>query len=169
MKIRLARPDEYDEAGRFTVEAYRSLAGDVTLGGYEDELLAVADRAGDCVVLVAVDEFDTAFGGVTYVPGADTTMSEFTDPDAAGIRMLAVRPECQGSGAGRALTEACIARARAEGRSSVVLHSTPVMTVARAMYERLGFVACPDLDQWVGEPPFSQDDPLHLIAYVLAL
>jgi ribosomal protein S18 acetylase RimI-like enzyme len=96
-------------------------------------------------------------------------MSEFADPDAAGLRMLAVGPQFQGAGAGRALTEACIARARGEGRRRIVLHSTPVMEVARAMYERLGFVATPGLDLFVTRPPYSDDEPLRLIAYVLEL
>lgn len=169
MDIRRARPDEYDEVGALTVEAYRELVAGAPLGSYEDELRAVARRAVDCLVLVAVDDSDAILGAVTYVPGADTSMSEFADPDAAGIRMLAVRPRCQGGGAGRALTEECLSLARAAGRHRIVLHSTPVMTIARSMYQRLGFVARPDLDEWVTDPPFSAEQPLHLIAYVLTL
>jgi ribosomal protein S18 acetylase RimI-like enzyme len=169
MKIRVARPDEYDAIGTLTVEAYRDLTGGAALGEYEDELYAVADRAVDCAVLVAVDDDDIVLGAVTYVPGPAAGMSEFADADAAGIRMLAVAPMQQGNGVGRALTEACIARARSDGRHKIVLHSTEVMTVARSMYERLGFVAAPERDVWFTEPPYSVDRPLHLIGYVLNL
>ena len=162
------RADEYDALGTITVEAYRDLFGGAQLGGYEEELVAVAERAADSVVLVAVDDDDQLLGGVTYVPDPGRAMSEFTDPDAAGIRMLVVRPSSQGAGIGRALTEACMARARSDGRRRIVLHSTPVMTVARAMYERLGFERAPALDEWVTEGPYA-NDPLHLIAYVLTL
>lgn len=169
MEIRPARPDEFDEVGQITVEAYRAIVDDALLDDYEDELRDVAARAADCAVLIAVDDRDTVVGAVTYVPGADTALSEFSDSDAAGIRMLAVRPERQGEGVGRALTEACISTARAASRSSIVLHSTPTMAVARGMYERMGFVARPDLDEWVSAPPFSAEEPLHLIAYVMTL
>ena len=55
-------------------------------------------------------------------------------------------PAGRGNGAGRALTEACIARARDAGRSYLGLHTTGLMAVARAMYERMGFERYPAAD-----------------------
>ncbi|MGA2210431.1 MAG: GNAT family N-acetyltransferase [Acidimicrobiales bacterium] len=165
MEIRPIRPDEYDTLGQITVEAYRNLQRDTRYGDYEKELMAVAARAVDSVVLVAVDG-DEVVGGVTYVPDAERSMSEFSDPDAAGIRMLAVRPDCQGAGVGKALTAACIEQARADGRSRILLHSTEVMQVAREMYRRMGFVEVPELDRWVLRSPGPD---LRLIAFALAL
>jgi GNAT superfamily N-acetyltransferase len=66
--------------------------------------------------------------------------------DAAGIRLLAVAPAARGQGVGRALTRECIERARALGRTSLVLHTTRAMQAAWRMYEQLGFLRCPDLD-----------------------
>ncbi len=169
MEIRPIRPDECELVGDIIVDAYRDLAGGDALGTYETELRAVAERSVECLVLVGAGDDGTLLGTVTYVPGPDTDMSEFTDPEAAGIRMLAVSPRHQGLGTGRALTEACIAIARSEGRRRILLHSTPLMLVARAMYERLGFVARPELDIRWTEPPYDEDDPLHLIAYALEL
>lgn len=168
MKIRDARPDDYEQIGQLTVDAYNDINPHAMGGGYDEELRDVARRARDCAVLVAVDDGDVV-GAVTYVPGPDTSLSEFDDADAAGIRMLAVAPHRQGAGAGAALTQACLDRARAEGRRKIVLHSTDLMKVARAMYERRGFVRAEDRDVWFAEPPFSADEPLHLIAYVLEL
>ena len=62
------------------------------------------------------------------------------------FRLLAVHPEARGRGLGRLLTEECIRRARASGRDAVGLHTTQLMNVARAMYERIGFVRVPALD-----------------------
>jgi GNAT superfamily N-acetyltransferase len=168
VKIRAVRPEEYEELGRITVEAYRHLHGGASLGGYEDQLLDVSARAADSCVLVAMSDDGEILGGVTYVPDAGRAMSEFNDSEAAGIRMLAVRPARQGAGVGRALTAACVARAGADGRPRVILHSTDVMVVARAMYVHMGFVADPELDVLVTDRPESVD-PLRLIAYVLAL
>lgn len=169
MQIRLIRPDECEELGEITLRAYRSLIGEESLGPYEDELLDVSVRQLENEVYVAVDNEKTLMGGVTYVPDPARTMSEFQDPEGAGIRMLAVDPRHQGLGAGRALVETCIARARQQHRQRIILHSTPVMTIAQAMYKRLGFESSPDLDVWFHDDPYSKSNPLHLIAYTLSL
>jgi GNAT superfamily N-acetyltransferase len=168
MEVRAIRDEECAELGEITVRAYRRLMGDVPFGPYEDELRDVATHAAQCEVLVAVDE-GTLLGGVTFVPGAGTAQSEFDDADAAGIRHLAVDPRCQGRGAGTALVDACLARARALGRRRVVLHSKPMMEVARAMYARRGFVADPTRDFRATDPPYSDEKPLLIMAFVLEL
>jgi ribosomal protein S18 acetylase RimI-like enzyme len=169
MQIRPIHQDECEELGRVTVRSYRHLAGGEPLGSYEEVLKDVRARMVDCEVLVALNEEGEMLGGVTYVPGPGTSMSEFTDPEAAGIRHLAVDPSHQGSGAGHALVVACIERARGQLRRRVRLHSTPPMVIARAMYERLGFVHVAELDVFYGEEPYSPDEPLHLMAYALSL
>jgi predicted N-acetyltransferase YhbS len=168
MDIREARPEDYAAIGNLTVEAYAAISPHAMGGNYDEELRDVAARVKECVVFVAVDG-DEVIGSVTYVPGPHTAFSEFDDEDAAGIRMLAVSVARQGAGAGAALTAACIDRARADGRRQIVLHSTDRMTVARAMYERRGFVRTVDRDVIFDGPPFSKEEPLHLLAYVLRL
>lgn len=168
MEVRVIRDEECAQLGEITVRAYRHLVNDVPFGPYEDELRDVATHAAECEVLVAVDE-TTLLGGVTFVPGAGTAQSEFDDTDAAGIRHLAVDPDHQGRGAGTALVDACLARARALGRRRVVLHSTPMMELARAMYARRGFVADPARDFRSAEAPYSEVEPLLIMAFVLEL
>ena len=169
MEIRPIRDNEHAELGQITVRSYRHLAGGESLGSYEEVLVDVTSRTRDCEVFVALSDEGRLMGGVTYVPGPGTSMSEFTDPTAAGIRHLAVDPQFQGSGAGRALVDACIERARDQHRDCVRLHSTPPMVIARAMYERLGFVHTPEFDLFFDEEPYSPEEPLHLIAYALTL
>jgi ribosomal protein S18 acetylase RimI-like enzyme len=63
--------------------------------------------------------------------------------------MLAVDPAGRNAASGRPLAEACLARARADGRRAVFLHLLPVMTGAQRIYaERLGFRRVPERD-WV--------------------
>ena len=169
MQIRLIRPDECETLGEITVRAYKNLTGGESLGPYEIELLDVSTRQLESDVYVAVDDDGALMGGVTYVPDPARTMSSFEDPEGAGIRMLAVDPRYQGLGAGRALVETCITRARLQHRRCIILHSTPVMTIAQAMYKRLGFESSPELDVWFHDEPYSTSDPLHLIAYTLSL
>jgi predicted N-acetyltransferase YhbS len=169
MEIRVARPDDHDAIGDLTVDAYNGVNPHAMRGDYDAELRDVAARVAECTVFVAIDEDGTVIGSVTYVPGPHTSFSEFTDEDAAGIRMLAVDTARQGRGAGSALTEACIAQARLDGKRRLVLHSTELMRTARAMYARRGFRRDVDRDVWFDQEPFSPDEPFHLMAYVLDL
>ena len=104
-------------------------------------------------VVVAVNDGGVLLGGVTYVPGHTNELAEFDDPDAAGIRMLAVDPREQGSGAGTALTTWCVDRARATGRKRIILHTIKWMTTAHRIYERAGFERTTALD-WEPFPGF---------------
>jgi predicted N-acetyltransferase YhbS len=169
MKIRPLDPSECDELGEITVRAYRALYGGESLGPYEDELRDVQGRARDSEVYVAEDDHGRLIGGVTFVPGPESAMSEFDDPDAAGIRMLAVDPNFQAQGAGRALVETCIERAHSQGRARLILHSTPLMSIAHSLYRQLGFTATPDLDLYFRDDTEPESEPFHLMAFTLAL
>ncbi len=160
MEVRPVRPEEFDELGRATVEAYRALPGEPLSAAYLEELADVASRAADAEVLVAVVD-GRLVGGVTYVrpPGR---YAEF-GPDEAGIRHLAVVPAARGHGVGAALVAACLARARADGFPRVCLFTTPSMATAHRLYERLGFLRRPGRD-WV-----LPESGLQLLCYVLEL
>ena len=88
-------------------------------------------------------------GGIVYFDdmaqyGSGGTATQ--EKDAAGIRLLGVDPRFRGAGAGKALAQACIRRARERGHAQVILHTTAAMGVAWKMYEQLGFARSEDLD-----------------------
>jgi ribosomal protein S18 acetylase RimI-like enzyme len=147
--IREVRPEEYDVLGELTVRAYSALPGANDLG-YHAELRDVARRAALVPVLVAVDDGGRVLGGVTYVPGPGP-YAESERPGEAGFRTLAVDPEASGRGIGRALAEACVTRARADGRVGMAIYTRPFMVVAHHLYESLGFRRDPERD-WEFEP-----------------
>ena len=160
MKIRRIAADEFDYVGKLTSGAYLSGPEGQRTSAYAPSLRDVAARAAHATVLVAADG-DHIVGTVTYVP-ARSPYAEFDDDDAVGIRMLAVHPTAQRLGVGRALVEECLRLARAQGRARVVLHTTPWMTTAQRLYERLGFERAPERD-WRPRPE------VQLIGYVLEL
>jgi ribosomal protein S18 acetylase RimI-like enzyme len=124
-----------------TLEAYTTLEGHVSEPDYEEELADVRSRAEapSTFVLVAVDDAGALLGGVTYVADEQSPMAEHSVQGAASIRMLAVDRSARRSGAGEALVRECIVRAIRDERAEVFLHSTPWMTAAHKLYEKLGF------------------------------
>jgi ribosomal protein S18 acetylase RimI-like enzyme len=143
--IRPVEPDDYEALGRITLEAYEGNRDDLG-DDYRDELRDVAGRAAACPVLVAVAPDGALLGGVAYVSGPDNQMSELERDGEAGVRMLAVDPAAQGLGVGRALTVACVDRARKEGRSGMALYTRPANLPAQRLYLSLGFIRDPDRD-----------------------
>jgi GNAT superfamily N-acetyltransferase len=165
MEVREVRDDEADIAGDLVVAAYRAIEGTppVADDGYAAELRAVARRARNSVVLVAVDG-GRLVGCVTYVPDEASPLAEDLRAGEAGMRMLAVDPACQRRGVGRALVEACVDRACASGKERLFLHSGQWMGAAHVLYASMGFRRVPERD-WLPEP----DIPLLAFARELAV
>ena len=58
----------------------------------------------------------------------------------AEIKRVFIRPEARGAGAGRDLTRALIAQARADGHTLLLLDTSRAFKAARALYQAHGFV-----------------------------
>ena len=68
------------------------------------------------------------------------------DRREAEVRALAVAPQAQGQGVGRALMLAVIDQARVAGAGRLLLSTQPTMKAAHALYLSLGFARRPELD-----------------------
>jgi ribosomal protein S18 acetylase RimI-like enzyme len=160
IRVRVVRDDvEADAAGEIVADAYFS--DGFAQGDYRPRLLDGRARARDATLLVAVDDQDRIVGTVTYVvPGQP--YAEVSRPGEAEFRMLGVAPAGQRRGVGAALVQACIDRARAEGKQALVLCTDTKMQAAQRLYERMGFVRVPERD-WVPNPI------VHLLGYQLPL
>jgi GNAT superfamily N-acetyltransferase len=147
--------------GGLVAAAYRALDDAIAADDpYYEWLADIAGRSEGSTVLVA--EIDgVPVGCVTYVHHRGGADAEHDDPEAGHFRALGVDPAAQGSGAGRALVEACLDLARADGMSRLRIHTLDAMVTARSMYERMGFVREPDHDEWW--------DGVHGLAYRLEL
>lgn len=145
-RVRPIRPDDHHRVGALLLASYDAV------GPFDDRyrgFLADPDRwvPGSTDVLVAVDDGDRPIGCIALVLPGDEEF-EGIDPPAgdAGFRFLAVAPEAQGSGAGRALVDAVIARAREHGCRRIAIHTMAFMTAAHRLYADMGFVHRRDLD-----------------------
>lgn len=162
--IRDARDDELDAVARVMVAAYEEyIPPDATgeLLAYREDIRDVRSRRAHATLIVAAER-ERILGAVTYYPDASREGHAGWPREWAALRLLAVHPDARGRGVGRSLTAECTRRARVGGSRAVGLHTTEFMAVARAMYERMGFVRLPDLDFW-------PSPGLHVMAYRLDL
>ena len=149
--LREARADELDEIRELLAAAYVQYRPDETDAAflarwdpYFEEVCDVAGRQDDGSVLLVSAEGDRILGTATYYPPGST--DDWPEGWAA-VRLVGVHPDARGKGIGRALTEECIRRARAEGAVAVGLYTSTIMTTAQALYERIGFVREPEHDE----------------------
>jgi GNAT superfamily N-acetyltransferase len=148
VSLREAGSDELDAVGEMMVAAYAEFTPPnppPLWRAYEEEIRDVRRRLADAALIVAEDAGRLA-GAVTYYPDATKETNTAWPASWAVFRLLAVHPTARGRGVGRLLTEECLRRARVAGCVAVGLHTTQLMNVARAMYERIGFVRVPELD-----------------------
>ena len=105
--------------------------------------------------MIVAESDGRVVGAVTYVPPDPLAQSEraaYFDHRWAIVRMLVVDPSARGQGIGRALTEACINRAKRDAAPVIALHTSTMMTVAQPMYLRLGFALLKALPPIGGVP-----------------
>lgn len=141
--VRRATADDYLDAGAVTLAAYQPF-----LTGAEDEYaVRLADAASrDAEAELWVAEADGALLGCVTLCPPGSPWREIARDDEGEFRMLAVSPEAQGRGVGRALVEHVLDRFRDDGASAVAMSSLRIMTTAHRLYERLGFTRLPERD-----------------------
>jgi putative acetyltransferase len=127
-----------------------------------EPLIIDALREGGALALSLVAEVDgEVVGHVALSPGAigEATSGWFV------VGPVAVRPDCQGRGIGRALIETSLDIMRTRGASGCVLVGDP------EFYRRFGFRRCSGV-VWPGVPdeyvlclPFTDEEPVGEIAF----
>jgi len=155
LTIRDARGEDLDAVSALLIDAYaqfmpppRELTAEERAGwdGYRRNIADVWSRVPVSSTIVAERE-GKLLGSVNYyAPGQADSLDDAWPDGWASIRLLGVSPQARSLGIGRALMAECLRRARADGATTMGLHTTQLMDVARAMYLRLGFRRVPEHD-----------------------
>jgi ribosomal protein S18 acetylase RimI-like enzyme len=164
MEVREALPAEYEQVGDVVALTYGPF-GDPDDPDWVEHLnlvRQVEDRAQRTVVLAAVEDRAVLGSATIELDGVIGDDRPEVVPGWAFLRMVAVHPEVQGKGIGRALVQEVIDRVRAAGRDHIGLHTVPTMTAAHRLYESLGFVRDPSLD-------YPEESGYSLLGYRLDL
>ena len=160
MLIRDAHPDEFEEIGDIRVDAYLADGFLSPDSGYAPHLRELgADGTGQVLVAAGPDGLLIGTVMLQFWPQAGQVVK---GPGEAEMRALAVRPEARGSGLGRALVAAAMARARQQGVRDLLLLTQPEMKAAHHLYDDAGFARLAERD-WSPEPG------VELLAYRLQL
>lgn len=147
--IRLAREDELDIIGALfgpALEGYRGTDADTVVNAYLRDLVeGVRERWEVAETYVALVEGRVA-GSVAFYQ--DVALEGWSNLPAGwtGFRALVVDPAARGVGVGRALVEQCLARGREVGAAVLGIHSADYLSHAVELYDRMGFVRCPEYD-----------------------
>jgi ribosomal protein S18 acetylase RimI-like enzyme len=147
--VRSARPSDSDAINRLCVAAYaefRPIIGEPNWEALRETLSRSSELANEGELIVAEDS-SAVIGIVLYKPPNN---DQRVAPKYAWLQTLAVSPLHRGKGIGRRLTRECIDRALKDGADSIGLTTAEMMTVARPMYERLGFIKEADLGERFG-------------------
>ena len=135
LAVAAARPEDFDQIAELTVRVY--VDGGLASRGYAAQLADVAGRAERSELLVARDADGRILGSVALVLAGDFGNVTASDDEAA-FRMLVVDPSAQGLGIGRLLVSTCLDRARAAGKTRMVLSTDRRMTAAIRLLRATG-------------------------------
>ena len=166
--IRPARNSELDEiAGLFApaLAPYRGGVQDWILDAYLAELVDVRPRFEEAEVLVAEHD-ECIVGTIAFYP--DVRLEGWSNLPAgwAGFRALAVAPRRRGTGIGQALVRRCIQRTREIGAETLGIHTISLLSDAVSLYQRLGFVRCPEFDMRAADV-FTSDNADDMVGLAL--
>jgi len=130
-RVRLATSDDAAEIARlmhrFDTEYYSDIDEPEKLERrYREQL-----EAGDVTVILADEQL--GFAQLRF------RKQVYSDAPAAYVEELYVVPDRRGEGLGRALMEAAVETARADGADVIDLGTATDDTAARGLYESLGF------------------------------
>jgi ribosomal protein S18 acetylase RimI-like enzyme len=138
--IEIATRKDFEAIADMNVSAYAEFASRLRPGSWETmqkNLRNISEKAKVAEFMVCRSGNEIV-GSVAYCPAGKGDPTIFKR-DMASILLLAVSPMHRGKGIARALTEACISRAKSDGANSIGLFTSELMESAQQIYRSLGF------------------------------
>lgn len=138
--VESATPEDFGAIADLNVAAFAQFEPLLDPASWRDmlkNLRNVAERARTTEFLVCRERGEIV-GSVGYCAAGKSNPNIFS-PDTASVVLLVVHPQHRGMGLGKALTAACIARARQDRAGAIGLFTSELMQPAHQVYRTLGF------------------------------
>lgn len=151
IEIRPAEPGELAAAAEIAVAAFAELGAHIAAeerGKLYERVRATTTAPDPGIVIVAVSD-GRVVGSVVY-NGPGEGQHPLFSGDWAFFRSVGVDAAFRGSGIGRRLVAACIARAREDGAAWLGLYAADVNEVAVRLYRSMGFRQTADAPSYWG-------------------
>jgi GNAT superfamily N-acetyltransferase len=148
LRIRDARDDERSVIRELTLASYAPYSAVMAPTAWQGLVAAVraALDTTEPAERIVAEQGGRIVGSVMLFPPGENYGGAAAGAQWPELRLLAVAPEVQGQGVGRALVEECVRRARRTGAAALGLHTSKSMRTAIRMYERMGFGRAPEHD-----------------------
>lgn len=140
--IRPATSNDYPAVRDLTHAAYIAAGHIAVESDYAATLTDIPARAEGLYVA----EVDGRVAGSVNIAPPPSEMTEVAYDNELEFRMLAVHPDFQGRGIGRALVSYALDMARNRNADAVAITTMASMTTAQAMYHAMGFQRAPQRD-----------------------
>lgn len=135
MRFKLLEPSGWSAANKILTDVF---IGEGFVSSSLADKLSVEGGAESGTWIGAFDQNETLVGLVLYTTFG-TKAARVARPDGAEIRLLAVVPECRGSGAGSGLVEFAEGLAQKTDATTLALSTQETMVAAQRLYHRLGY------------------------------
>lgn len=138
--VEAATHEDFEAIADLNVAAFAQFEPALDPASWQDmlkNLRNVAERAATTEFFVCREQGQVV-GSVGYCPAGKSNPHIFS-PDMASVVLLVVHPQHRGGGMGRALTSACIERAREDNAAAIGLFTSELMQPAHHVYRALGF------------------------------
>jgi ribosomal protein S18 acetylase RimI-like enzyme len=138
--VEVATSGDFGAIADLNVAAFAQFERSLDPASWQDMLrnLRNVDERARTTEFLVCRERDEIVGSVGYCSPGKSNPAIFS-PDMASVVLLVVHPQHRGKGLGKALTAACIARARKDGAGAIGLFTSELMQPAHNVYRALGF------------------------------
>ena len=137
--IRSFSKNDSDEINRVAIESFSEFKEKYSDWARIKKSVGSISELHNQADIVIAEINNCIVGGVALVfPGKDKNNN--IENSWATIRVLAVSPRHRSKGVAKKLTMECIRLARQKDYFAIALYTSPIMSVAVAMYEKIGFI-----------------------------
>lgn len=149
ISVREARKSEWNQVAELTILANSEYAESMNPEFWQNYKLSLTEAISkdESLLRMVATENEQIAGSVVYYPPYEKQLAgKLVKNPFPEMRFLSVDPEHRNKGIANLLIDVCEREAAKTGFTALTLHTTRLMKIARAMYERRGYTRYEQID-----------------------